>query len=173
MFDQILEKLKPKEQLESIYQIDFKALKHQGIKGLVLDIDDTLLPRQMLEISHVLLSFIEKLKDIGFSIFLMSNNMNQPRVAYIGKTLNLPFSTFSMKPLPFSFNSACKKMGLSPKEVAVVGDQLFMDILGGNLLGMHTILVSPMSPETLFLRQWMRNAEKWVLEKIESNKLGF
>ncbi len=165
----IIEKLRPKEHLESIYQVDFKALKEKGIKGLILDIDDTLLPRQMIEISHVLLTFIERLKDLGFSIFLLSNNFSKDRVEHVGKILGAPYSTFSMKPFPFAFNSACKKMELMPKEVAVIGDQLFMDILGGNIIGAYTILVDPMSTETLILRQWMRKAEKLMLQHLEED----
>ncbi len=162
----MLEYCRPKEYLDSIYQIDFAGLRKKGIKGLILDLDETLLPREMLDISPVLFSFIEDLKDKGYQIFLLSNSMKEARVEYVGKTFNIPHMTFAMKPLPFAFESARKFMKLLPHEVAVVGDQLFMDILGGNWAKMYTILVKPFNPETFWLRQWMRVAEKWVLDRL-------
>src|SRR3989339_1606314 len=142
---------KPNEYLDSIYQIDFDALRKKGIKGIILDLDETLLPREMLDISPVLFAFIETIKDKGFSIFLMSNSTKEARVEHVGKTFNIPFVTFAMKPLPFSFESARKRLQLFPHEIAVIGDQVFMDILGGNWAKMYTILVKPMNPETFWL----------------------
>lgn len=165
----MLEIFRPKEYLDSIYQIDFSKLKSKGIKGLILDLDETLLPREMLDITPVLFSFIEGLKDKGFSIFLLSNSIHEARVEYVGKTFNIPFSVFAMKPLPFAFENAKKKLGLNTNEVAVIGDQLFMDIWGGNLAKMYTIMVKPMTPEKIWIRQLMRETEKYVLDRLELN----
>lgn len=163
----MIEIFRPKEYLDSIYQIDFDRLKAKGIKGLILDLDETLLPREMIDITPVLFSFIDSIKNKGFFIYLLSNSIHEARVEYVGKTFDIPFSVFSMKPLPFAFEKARKAMGLSINEVAVIGDQLFMDIWGGNLAKMYTIMVKPMTPEKLWIRQLMREAEKYVLDKLE------
>lgn len=167
----MIEYCRPKEYLDSIYQIDFNALRKKGIKGIILDLDETLLPREMLEISPVLFSFIENLKELGFSIFLISNSSKEARVEHVGKTFNIPYMTQAFKPLPFAYETAKKKLNLLPHEIAVIGDQLFMDILGGNLARMYTILVKPMNPEKIWIRKLMRQGEQWVLNKLERNDL--
>lgn len=161
------EAFRPNEYLDSIYQVDYASLKNKGIKGIIFDLDETLLAKEKLEISPSLFSFIEGLKDKGFSLFLLSNSSRTARIEYAAKTFNIPFSSFSMKPLPFAFDKARKIMGTKIEETVVIGDQLFMDIWGGNSFGMYTVLVKPMNPEKLWIRQLMRQAENWVLKKLE------
>ncbi|MFA4967815.1 MAG: YqeG family HAD IIIA-type phosphatase [Candidatus Margulisiibacteriota bacterium] len=162
-----LEIFRPKEYLDSIYNIDFKKLRSMGIKAIIMDMDETLLPREMLDITPVLFGFIEDLRDKGFTICLVSNSIYPERVDYVSKTLKLPSLTTAAKPLPFAFERALKIAGAKKDEAVVIGDQLFMDILGGNWAGIYTILVKPMSRETYWLRQWMRKAEKYVLQKLK------
>jgi len=80
--------------------------------------------------------------------------------------LKLPYITLAAKPLPFAFRRAVQLLNTPASRCVVVGDQLFMDILGGNLAGMRTILVKPMSRETFWLRSLMRRAERWVLRRL-------
>lgn len=166
-FNNLLELLRPKEYLESIYQVDFKTLKDRGILGLILDLDETLLPRELLAVSPALLTFIEHLKGMGFLIHILSNNTNNNRVEYVGKNLDITYSIASMKPLPFAFNAASKTMKIPSHKIAVIGDQLFMDILGGNLAKMYTILVKPMSEEKYWLRKLMRSLEDRALRRLD------
>jgi len=163
----MLEYFRPAEYVGSIYNVDYAALKQKGIRNILMDLDDTLLPREMLDITPVLFTFIEGLKDKGFRIFLLSNSMHPVRVEYVAKTFDLPYSTLSGKPLPFAFRRALEGLQAEPKDCVIIGDQLFMDILGGNLLGIHTILVRPMTKEKFWLRRLMRLAEKWVLQQLK------
>ncbi|MBI5700443.1 YqeG family HAD IIIA-type phosphatase [Candidatus Saganbacteria bacterium] len=165
-FKNFLETFRPNEYLDSIYQVDFTTLRKKGIKALILDLDETLLPKELLEISPVLFSFIEGIKDKGFSIYLMSNSSKEKRVEHVASTFKIPYMTYAMKPLPFSYNSAMKELGVINSETAVIGDQLFMDILGGNWARMYTIMVRPMNPEKLWIRKVMRQAEDWVLKQL-------
>lgn len=162
----IFEIFRPREYLSSIYNIDFGSLKKKGIKGLIIDLDETLLPREMIEITPVLFAFVDSLKNIGFKIYLMSNSSKEKRVEYVGQSLDVPFMMFAMKPLPFSFEKAAKYMGLKNEDIAVIGDQLFMDTLGGNISRMYTILLKPMNPEKIWIREVMRKAENYVLKKL-------
>jgi len=84
----------------------------------------------------------------------------------VGQSLDVPFMMFAMKPLPFSFEKAAKYMGLKNEDIAVIGDQLFMDTLGGNISRMYTILLKPMNPEKIWIREVMRKAENYVLKKL-------
>lgn len=165
MFD--LEIFRPAEYLDSIRNIDFHSLKEKGVKGLLFDIDDTLLPRRETALSPLLYNFFEELKGQGFKILLLSNNFSPPRVEKFAGELNIPYLATVFKPLPFGYRRAMKRLGLLPREIAVIGDQLFMDILGGNRMGMHTILVKPISQEIKWYRKLMRIAEQWVLAKLE------
>ena len=161
-----LEIFRPREYLESIYSIDFARLRDLGFTAILMDLDETLLPREMSDITPVLYSFLESIKDKGFQICLVSNNLNPDRVIKVSQALSLPHVTLAVKPLPFAFDRARKLLGVGRGQAAVIGDQLFMDILGGNLAGLYTILVKPMTRETSFWRRWMRKAERFVLGKL-------
>lgn len=163
----MLENLRPKKCVNAIQNIDYTELKDAGVKGLLLDLDDTLLPRNDGVVSPIIFNFIENLKDQGFKICLLSNNFSPLRVKKIAAELNIPFVPLAYKPLPFGYYKAMRLLGLNAGELAAIGDQLFMDILGGNRLGIFTILVKPLRKEKKWYRQIMRDAEEWVLEKLE------
>jgi len=77
-------------------------------------------------------------------------------VKYIGETLGVPAMPLSFKPLPFAFWRSMEILGVKSNQTAMIGDQLFMDILGANLVGIHTIFVKHLTPETNWARQFMR-----------------
>ena len=161
-----LEIFRPREYWASIYQIDYGRLKSRGFSAILMDLDETLLPREMRDITPVLFAFIEGLKDKGFKLCLLSNSLHPERVEYVGRTLKIPYITLSAKPLPFAFERALKILGATKAKTVVIGDQLFMDTLGGNWVGLYTILVKPMSRDTFWLRRWMRWGERWVLRQL-------
>jgi HAD superfamily phosphatase (TIGR01668 family) len=154
----------PKQKADTIYEVDPADLKAKGIKALILDLDDTLLPKTSSDITPKLYAFIENLKSMGFAVCISSNNRFPKRVEFIARTLNLPHISLAFKPLPPPFAKALEILGSKKEETAIIGDQLFTDILGGNLFGIHTVLVKPMTKEIFFLRQWMRDLEKFFLE---------
>ncbi len=157
----------PKQILNRIQDIDFAKLKTLGIKFLLLDIDETLIPRGVNDVSPQVFDWITNRKDEGFKLCLTSNSKHPLRVKYIGQTLGVPAISMGFKPFPFAFWRALKKLNAKPQETAMIGDQLFMDTLGANLLGIYSIHVKPMNPETFFLRIWMRQIEDWVLGQIK------
>jgi HAD superfamily phosphatase (TIGR01668 family) len=161
-----LEILKPRQIVKDIHDIDFGRLKTQGINALILDIDDTLIPRRINDISPEVFEWIIERKEEGFKLCLTSNSRHPLRVKYIGDTLKLPAMSLGFKPLPFAFWRSLKMLDAKPEEAAMIGDQLFMDILGANLVKIHTIFVKHLTPETFLLRKWMRMAEEWILERI-------
>jgi HAD superfamily phosphatase (TIGR01668 family) len=162
-----LQALKPDQIVDNIHEIDFGRLRSQGIEALILDIDDTLIPRQVNDISPQVFEWVATRKEEGFKLCLTSNSRHPLRVKYIGDTLKLPAMSLGLKPLPFAFWKSLKILGVKPENAAMIGDQLFMDILGANLVKIHTIFVRHLTPETFLLRKWMRKAEEWVLEKLQ------
>ncbi|HVN67260.1 MAG TPA: HAD hydrolase-like protein, partial [Candidatus Sulfotelmatobacter sp.] len=91
------------------------------------------------------------------------NSRHPLRVKYFSDTLGIPAMHLSFKPLPFAFWRSLEILKAKPEETAMIGDQLFMDILGANLLGIYSIFIDHGKPETFFLRQWMRQAEQWLI----------
>jgi len=155
--------LKPNEIVKDIHSIDFKRLKKLGISALLLDIDDTLIPRIQNDVSPQVFEWVVSRKEEGFKLCLTSNSRHPLRVKYIADTLGLPSIHMGFKPLPFAFWRAMQILGSNPKNTAMIGDQLFMDILGANLLKIYSIFVEHLTPETLLPRQWMRWLEQKVL----------
>lgn len=157
---------KPDQIVKDIHEIDFTSLRKAGKKALLLDIDDTLIPRNVNTISPMVFEWIVARKEEGFKLCLASNSRHPLRVKYIGETLGLPAMSLGFKPLPFAFWKALELLKARPEESIMVGDQLFMDILGANLLKIHSIFVKHLTEETFLLRKWMRKAENWVLERV-------
>jgi HAD superfamily phosphatase (TIGR01668 family) len=140
----------------SVQAIDLDTLWRDGIRVLLLDLDNTLLPRDTNVVTDESKAWVQRLKSGGFRVCLVSNNWHE-RVHRIAGELGLDLVDRAVKPLPFAFLKALSRMRARRCEAAVIGDQLFTDILGGKLLGMRTVLVSPLSatdlPHTLLLRR--------------------
>lgn len=160
------ELFKPGQIVENIYEIDFDKLRSQGINALILDIDDTLIPRGVNDISPQVFEWVTTRKEQGFKLCLTSNSRHPLRVKYIGETLDLPAMHLSFKPLPFAFWKSLEILKTKPKETAMIGDQLFMDIVGANLVKINSIYVKHLTAETFLPRVWMRKAENWLLETL-------
>ena len=157
---------KPKLIAKDIYNIDFEKLKSQGVSALLVDIDDTLIPRGVSDVSPRVFEWIVARKEEGFKLCLTSNSYHPLKVKYFGETLGVPAISLGLKPLPFAFTRSLNTLNAKPENTAMIGDQLLMDILGANLLKIYTILVKYATPEKFFLRRWMRRVEEWVLKRI-------
>jgi len=158
---------RPTEVVGDIKEIDFGKLKAKGIKALILDIDDTLIPREVNDIYPSVFEWVMARKEEGFRLCLTSNNRHPMRVKYIGDTLGIPAIHLSFKPLPFAFWRSMELLKAKPAETAMLGDQLFMDILGANLLKLYSIFIHHKKAEDIFFRRWMRSAEDWALAKLK------
>jgi HAD superfamily phosphatase (TIGR01668 family) len=148
--------LKPDLYVRSVGAIDLDALRSEGVSALLVDLDNTLLPRDTSEFTPEALSFASRVRESGMRACLVSNNWHA-RVHSAAEELGFDLVPRALKPLPFAFRRALRLLGAAPGEAAVIGDQLFTDVLGGNLAGARTVLVSPLSatdlPHTLLLRK--------------------
>ncbi|MBE0475785.1 MAG: YqeG family HAD IIIA-type phosphatase [Coriobacteriia bacterium] len=138
-----------------VHAVDLDDLKSRGVRALLVDLDNTLLPRDSNAMTAELRAWARRLDAEGFRVCLVSNNWHG-RVSAVAAELGFEIVPKALKPLPFAFRRAMTLLDASPAETAVVGDQLFTDILGGNALGLLTVLVQPLSstdlPHTLALR---------------------
>lgn len=148
--------LTPDIYVRSVLDIDLDALLARGVDTLLMDLDNTLLPRDSSIVPPEIIEWSGVLADKGFTVCLVSNNWHE-RVHEVAKELGFCLVAKAIKPLPFAFLRAMKVVGSKRKRSAVVGDQMFTDVLGGKLLGITTVMVLPLSasdlPHTLMLRR--------------------
>ncbi|OOB78465.1 MAG: hypothetical protein BEN18_07265 [Epulopiscium sp. Nuni2H_MBin001] len=156
--------LYPQQYVTSIYDVDYEQLKQQGIKGLIFDIDNTLVPYHVKEPTQEIVDLIINLKDKGFRITLVSNN-TRIRVLRFNQQLKLNAIYNAYKPRRLNLHQAIERMKLKASQVAIIGDQIFTDILGGNRAGIHTILVQPVSEKDEPITKIKRGVEKKIIEQ--------
>lgn len=148
--------LTPDDYHASLASIDVEGLVARGARAFLVDLDNTLLQRKTTRIPATAFAFADRVRSAGAKGCIVSNNWHG-HVADIASELGFLIVPKALKPLPFSFRAAARLCGVDPAEAIVVGDQLFTDVLGGNALGMRTVLVTPLSasdlPHTLLLRK--------------------
>ena len=129
---------------DNILSLTPQILLDHHIKGVVLDVDETLVPISMPQITAELLLWIESVRAVIPQIWLVSNNVSETRIQRIAEALNVPYITGAGKPSRRKLRRAVEAMNLPAENVAMVGDRLFTDVLAGNRLGMFTVIVKPM-----------------------------
>jgi len=157
-------KLYPKLYLKNIKEITIELLNKHNIKGLILDIDNTLInyDKELLEGTE---KWCENLKKQGIKLFILSNSNKEYKVKKVADLLNLEYINFAHKPNKKGFKKAQEKLNLSPENIAVVGDQIFTDVLGGNRSKMFTILTEPIDTRDIWLTRIKRPFEKVVINR--------
>ena len=151
----------PGEYLESTYSIDFEGLRSEGYCALIFDIDNTLVPHGAPADERCIRLF-ERLKALGFSCCLLSNNQRE-RVELLNKDIDVLFIENAHKPLPGNYRRAMEMMGSSLSDTVYIGDQIFTDVWGANIAGMRTILVKPIHPKEEIQIVLKRIPEKLIL----------
>ena len=154
--------LHPTIALHSVCEITPELLESMGIRGLMLDIDNTLTTHDNPRPAKGVQAWIAQMKASGIQLRLVSNN-HPPRVKPFADMLGIPAICDANKPLRGGFERAMRSMHLTPHEVAAVGDQLYTDILGANVCGVRSIYVAPMAKESWEKQTFIR--VKRILEK--------
>lgn len=155
----LIERFYPTGYYTSSYDIDYDALYAKGIRGLIYDLDNTLVPHDAPADKRAL-ELLDRLKNMGFEIFFLSNN-KEARVKMFNEKVGAKYIYKASKPSPKGYLKAADMMGLKPKQVAVIGDQLFTDIWGANRAGMYSCLVIPIDRSTdkpqIVLKRYLEN----------------
>jgi HAD superfamily phosphatase (TIGR01668 family) len=157
----LLKKLIPALQVNTIYDIDLTELWEKGIRGIITDLDNTLVGAKAPLATPELIDWLKVVGQMGFQVVIVSNN-NKLRVTKFAEPLALPFIYRAKKPTSAAFHKAMMIMKLLPNQTAVIGDQMMTDVLGGNRMGLFTILVLPIAraDEGLFTKIVNRSIEK-------------
>ena len=161
----MFKKFFPDYYYNSIASVNLDLLKEKGIKHIICDLDNTLDSHNQKTPSERALTFLEKLKNSGFCVCVISNG-KQPRVEKYFAGYPLKFIAQAGKPLKKSYLRAMSEIDAVPSSTAFIGDQIFTDVLGANLVGLTTILVEPIeSIENAFFYV-KRPLEKFIKAKI-------
>ncbi|WP_026693923.1 YqeG family HAD IIIA-type phosphatase [Peribacillus kribbensis] len=152
----------PSEHSKSIFDITPEKLKEQGIKGIITDLDNTLVEWDRPSATPELIKWFDNMREHGILITIVSNNKEQ-RVHSFADPLKIPFIFQARKPMGKAFRRAVSQMGIKREETVVIGDQLLTDVLGGNRSGFKTILVVPVAQTDGFVTRFNRKIERQIL----------
>ena len=162
----------PDAYFNKVEEITIEFLNKNKIKALILDIDNTLIDYSKIMTSSVE-NWAKNLKGQGVKIYILSNSNKKKKVENIAKILDVPYIYFGKKPLKMGFKKAKRELKEDSKNIAVVGDQIFTDVIGGNRCKMFTILVEPINEKDFWYTRWKRPIENKIKEKIRKmQKIG-
>ena len=142
----MLRLLLPHLRISSVVELSAARLRELGLDGLLLDVDCTLKRYLAAEVGPAEARWLAGIRAAGIPVCLVSNGRSR-RIARLAASLGVPFVAHALKPLPFGCCRATVRLGTPRRRTAIVGDQIFADVLAGRLAGLVTILVTPMHPE--------------------------
>ena len=150
---------------KSIYDIDYKKLKKNGIKCLIFDLDNTIAPINIKKPTKKLKDLFENLKDMKFKIIIVSNAPKK-RVEPFKDNLSVDSAYLSFKPLRKKYHKILKVYKLKKEHIACIGDQLLTDIWGANRMDFVSILVNPIGTTDYALTKINRSIEPFIYKKL-------
>ncbi len=157
----------PDYRVSKVEALTLDLLRQWGLDSLLLDADCTLKRYHRPEVAPEVAAWLAEMRAGGIGLCLVSNGYGR-RIGQFAEGLGLPFVAKAMKPLPWGCRAALRKMAFQPERTAVVGDQIFADILAGRLAGLKTILVDPIHPEEEpWFTRLKRPPERWVLRRMK------
>ena len=158
----------PDEYVKSAYEIPYEELYQKGIRGLLFDIDNTLVEHGRPATERAV-ELMRRLKELGFRVCLISNNKEE-RVKKFNETIQVEYIYKAGKPLRSGYVTAMKKIGTDTKTTVFVGDQLFTDVFGAKRAGIKSYLVEPIDPHEEIQIVLKRYLEKPILAAYKRKK---
>ena len=144
---------------DTLAAIDLDRLIDSGIKGIILDLDNTIVSEDDRYISPNSIAWIMQAKKLGLKLFMLSNGKRNYRVNYWSEYLDIPAINPAKKPFPGAFRQAMRSMQLAPDRVVVIGDSLHTDLVGAWIVGCHQIQVASLPHPP---RWWEKLVGKYV-----------
>lgn len=161
--------LYPKIYLKSVDKIEIELLKNNNIKGLILDVDNTLIDFNK-KMPDKIKQWAQIMKNENIKMCILSNSNKQEKVKSVANILNIPYIHFAKKPFKTGFLKAKKILNLESANIGVVGDQIFTDVIGANRCKMFSILVQPIEKKDYLLTKIKRPFEEFVINRYLKRK---
>jgi HAD superfamily phosphatase (TIGR01668 family) len=162
----MLKRWYPRYQARKLVDLEPAFLLEQGLKGIMLDLDNTLVNWGEVEVTAETVNWVEQAKTAGLKLCIVSNALEH-RVKTVGERLGIPWVARATKPRKVAFKKALAMMMTKPEETATVGDQIFTDVWGGNRMALFTIWTLPLSPREFFFTRIVRRFERRVLKRLK------
>lgn len=152
--------LRPTVLAERVWEVDLASLWARGVRGLILDLDNTLVDWNAQELRPQVREWVEEAKRQGFRVCLVSNAFFGKRVRRVAGELGIESVVRAGKPFPGAFRKGMALLGTEAASTCAVGDQVFTDLLGANRLGLVTVLLTPLSPRESLHTRLIRLVER-------------
>jgi putative phosphatase len=165
----MLKLVTPHLQLNSVLEVQPDMIRALGVEGLLLDLDCTLKDYYENSFRPEILAWVEQMRRIEVRMCLLTNGKPQ-RVEPLARQLGVGCVSFAAKPLARGVRLGVAKLGLDRTRVALIGDQIFADVLAGRLAGVFTILVRPTTHREPWITHIKRPLERWVLQRLGNSK---
>ena len=163
----------PKIYLKNVVELSDKIIEKNHIKAIILDVDNTLIDYEQNMLEGVE-AWCKKQKQNGIKFCILSNSNKKEKVKKVAQILDVPYIYFAKKPLKFGFKKAIKMLGVKKEQIAVVGDQIFTDVIGANRSKMISVLVEPIKEKDIWITVLKRPLEQRIihryLKKIREEK---
>ena len=156
----------PDAYFKKVEDINVEFLNKNRIKALLLDVDNTLVDHTK-KMTENVIKWAKELKGQGVKLYILSNTNDKQKIENIVKQIDIPYQHFAMKPLKRGFKKAQKALGEKSENIAIVGDQIFTDVIGGKRCHMYTILVEPIKEKDFWYTAWKRPIENKIKNKIK------
>ena len=151
----------PDGYFQKVSEIGLEYLEENHIKGLILDVDNTLISYDKTMTEDTII-WATTMKENGIKMCILSNSNKAEKVKEVAQKLGLEYSNFAMKPFKRGFRKAKKMLELENNQIAVVGDQIFTDVMGANRMKMHSILVEPIEEKDIWITLLKRPLENYI-----------
>jgi len=163
----MLRLLTPDVRIETVLELSVERLRRMGLGALLLDVDGTLKNYRAESLRPEVMAWLDRLRAAGIRLCLLSNGRSR-RIGRLAESIGFPFVSQACKPLPFGCHRAMRVLGLTSRQTAVIGDQLFADVMAARLAGLTSILVRPIHPEE---EPWFTRIKR-PLERVLLRKMG-
>lgn len=159
---------------DNVRDVKLEFLNKNNIKGIILDVDNTLIDFYR-KFEDGTIEWVNELKKAGIKFCIVSNSNKLDKVSYVAEALDIPYFHFAKKPFKSGFLKAKEKMGLPAENIAAIGDQIMTDVIGSNRCKMFSILVKPIKEKDMLITRIKRPIEKKIIEnylkKVEKEKV--
>lgn len=162
-----MKNFKPDLIYKGVQYIDYKELKQREIEGILLDVDNTLIDYKK-ELSQEIITWVENAKKQGFKLCILSNSNKMSKILSVAEKLNIKYVSFAKKPSKAGYIKAANILELANSKIAMVGDQVFTDVLGANRVGMTSIYVEPIDKKEYWYTKWKRPIEAIILKMLNN-----
>jgi putative phosphatase len=161
----VLKLLTPDAIVDRVEDISLELLRGLGVRGVALDLDNTIVPWHTADLTPGVAQWVAALLAADMRVCLVTNNY-AGHATDVAQALSVPIVPGALKPAPTAFRRALGALAVPAAQSVVIGDQLFTDVLGGKLLGMHAILVRPIGGREFFTTRFMRMMERPLLARM-------